>query len=61
MAKQTKVLGMYAEMARDLEREVKRALITALQEDDLLARADGMATADLTKKYNLDAMEGTRG
>lgn len=55
MPRKTDALGSYEALARDLEREVRRSLVTAMEEEDVIARAEGRNTSDLARKYDMSS------
>lgn len=61
MARKTDALGAYEALARDLEREVRKVLVTTMEEESVIAKAEGRSTSDLARKYDLESMgEGER-
>lgn len=57
MPRTTDTLGSYEALARDLEREVRRTLVAAMEEEDVIARAERGHSDDLARKYDLDRKE----
>lgn len=56
MARKTDALGAYEALARDMEREVRRVLVTTMEEENVIAKAEGLASNDLARKYGLNNM-----
>jgi hypothetical protein len=57
--KNLKKLESYAEMLQDVDKEIRKALISVLNEEEALSRVGtGTNDAALRRKYSMDSMTG---